>query len=94
MMTLSSLYHSKTDGQTEIVDRMLEELILAYVDFDKLNLDLYLTHFEAAYKFSNHTFSSFTLVYLNYGKLPRIIVLITLDFLNPFAEDFLSHMQK
>lgn len=93
-ITPSSAYHPETDGQTEIVNRKLEEMIRAYVDFDKSNWDLYLTHFEVAHNSSIHTSTSFSPFYLNYGQHPRTVPLETLDSTNPSAGDFLNHMQK
>lgn len=67
-------------------------MIRAYVYFDKLNKDSYLTHFEVTYDISVHISTSFTSFYLIYDPHPRIILLEELD--EPCARDFLSRVQK
>lgn len=87
-ITPSLAYHIKTDGKTEIGNRKLVEMIKANDNFDKLNWDLFLEHFEVAYNSLVHPSPSFMSIYLNYGQQPRRILLLTLKFCNPCAEGF------
>ena len=69
----SSAYHPQTNGQTEIVNGELEEMICGFVNYDRDNWDDHLTEFEVAYNSSTHSSSSFTPFFLNYCIHPRTI---------------------
>lgn len=93
-ISFPSAYHLEIDGKTEIVIRKGEEMIRAYVEFDKSNWDLYLTHFVIAHSYTIHTSKSFSFFYLNCREHPRIIPLGKLDFTNPSAAGILKHIHK
>ena len=90
----SSAYHPQTDGQTEIVNRKVEEMIRAFANYDKSNWDENLVDFEVAYNSSVHSTTMFTPFFLNYGIHPRTIPLQTLSSDNPSATSFLTAIQK
>ena len=90
----SSAYHPQTDGQTEVVNKKVEEMIRAFVGYHKTDWDEHLTEFEVAYNSSVHTATMHTPFYLNYGIHPRTIPVQTLASDNPSAGQFLEHMQK
>jgi len=90
----SSAYHPQTDGQTEILNRKIEEMIRAFANYNKTNWDEYLAHFEVAYNSSIHAATSFTPFFLTYGQHPRTLPIETLETENPTAEKFISTIGK
>lgn len=90
----SSAYHPQTDGQTEIMNRKIEEMIRCFANYDKSNWDEHLIEFEVAYNSSVHSSTTFTPFYLNYGHHPRTIPLDILHPTNPSAESFLEKITE
>ena len=70
-LRMSTAYHPQTDGQTERMNRTLEEMIRAHVDVDHQNWDELLCAAEFAYNNSLHGSSKFTPFYLNSGRHPH-----------------------
>jgi hypothetical protein len=68
---LSSSYHPQTDGQTERVNRVIEEVLRAYVSRDLSDWDLHLPAVEFAINDSCHEVTKSTPFYLTYGIHPR-----------------------
>jgi len=93
-LTPSSAYHPQTDGQSEIANRKIEEMIRCFVNFSKDNWDEHLVDFEVAYNSSVHATTSFSPFYLTYGNQPRVIPIETMHSPNPAASDFLSNIQS
>jgi hypothetical protein len=71
-LRLSTAYHPQTDGQTEKMNRVLEEMLRHFVGPDQDDWDKYLSHFEFAV--NNHCISGtdVTPFFLNSGTHPRI----------------------
>jgi hypothetical protein len=68
---LSSAYHPQTDGQTERVNRVLEEMLRHYVSPDHSDWDKHLWAAEFAVNNSWQETVRATPFYLNYGRHPR-----------------------
>ena len=68
---MSSAYHPQTDGQTERVNRVLEDMLRNYVGPDQDDWDQYLSTCEFAVNNSYHTGLQTTPFMLNYGYHPR-----------------------
>ena len=90
----SSAYHPQTDGQSEIMNRKVEEMIRSFVSFDKSDWDKYLVDFEVAYNSSINATTTFTPFFLNYGINPKTVPLDILSSDNPAAASFLRNMQE
>lgn len=68
---LSSAYHPQTDGQTERMNRVLEEMLRHYVAGDHADWDKHLWAAEFAVNNSYSESIRTTPFYLNYGRHPR-----------------------
>lgn len=71
-LRLFTTYHPQTDGQTERMNRVLEEMLRHFVGPDQDDWDKYLSHCEFAV--NNHCISGtdVTLFFLNSGTNPRV----------------------
>jgi transposase InsO family protein len=70
-LKMSTAYHPQTDGQTERLNRTMEEMLRAYVAYDMRNWDFLLPAVEFAYNSSVQESTKHTPFYLNYGFHPR-----------------------
>ena len=68
----STAYHPQTDGQTERVNRVIEDVLRCYVSDQGENWHLYLRAAEFAINNSVQASTGFTPFYLNYGRNPRM----------------------
>ena len=69
-LAMSTAYHPQTDGQTERLNRTLEEMLRAYVGYKQDNWDEYLTMAEFAYNNAKQMSSGFTPFELDCGQPP------------------------
>ena len=92
-LAASSAYHPQTDGQSEIANRKVEEMIRAFVNFRKDNWDEHLVDFEVAYNSAVNSTTLCTPFYINYGLHPRIVPMEALASDNPTVQEFLKAMQ-
>lgn len=69
---LSTAYHPQTDGQTERLNRVLEEMLRAYCWRDVSNWDQHLAEAAFAYNTSTHESAGFSPFFINFGYHPRI----------------------
>lgn len=69
----SSAYHPQTDGQTEIMNKKVEEILRSFVNHHQGDWDLYLVAAEVAYNRSPNAVTTYSPFYLNYGYEPRTI---------------------
>jgi len=76
-LAMSTAYHPQTDGQTERMNRTLEDMLRAYVNFEQDNWDEHLTAAEIAINNSQQASTRFSPYYLNYGRHP--ILPISMD---------------
>ena len=79
MLNLSTADHPQTDGQTERVNQVLEDMLRAYVSKRQSNWEDYLPILEFAYNSSKHATTGFSPFMLMYGYQPRSPVLVGLS---------------
>ena len=70
-LKMSSAYHPQTDGQTERMNRTLEEILRAFVNREIDDWDLHLVTAEIAINNSVQESTGFTPFYLNSGRHPN-----------------------
>lgn len=64
----SSAYHPETDGQTERMNRKVEEMLRCYVDHNQRDWDKFLVHVEVAYNSAPHATTTYSPFFLNSGR--------------------------
>ncbi|GAQ89367.1 putative retrotransposon protein [Klebsormidium nitens] len=69
-LSFSTAFHPQTDGQTERVNRVIEEALRPYVNARHSDWDLYLTPIEFAYNNSVQLSTGHSPFYLNTGRHP------------------------
>jgi hypothetical protein len=72
-LNMSTAFHPETDGQTERMNRTLEQMLRAYVNYKSNDWDEYLVSCEIAYNNSVQSSTGYSPYYLNNGyniKLP------------------------
>jgi transposase InsO family protein len=67
----STAFHPQTDGQTERVNRVLEDLLRHFTNAQQTNWDTLLPMVEFAINNAKHASSGFTPFFLNYGLHPK-----------------------
>lgn len=67
----STAFHPQTDGQTERVNRVLEDLLRHFTNAEQTNWDTLLPMVEFAINNAKHASSGFTPFFLNYGLHPK-----------------------
>lgn len=70
-LAMSTAYHPQSDGQTERMNRTLEDMLRAYVNYEQNDWDQHLTSAEIAINNSQQTSTKFSPYFLNYGKHPE-----------------------
>ena len=68
---LSTAYHPQTDGQTEVANRVIEDMLRHYINPTLDDWDLHLPCAEFAINNSHTPAISTTPFFLNYGRHPR-----------------------
>ena len=68
---MSTADHPQTDGQTERVNQVLEDMLRAYVTKKQTNWEDYLPILEFAYNSAKHVTTGFSPFMLLYGFQPR-----------------------
>jgi len=68
---LSTAFHPQTDGQTEVMNRVLEQYLRHYVSAHCKDWDAYLSCAAFAINNSRSSATGLTPYYLNYGRHPR-----------------------
>ena len=89
---LSTAFHPQTDGQTERVNRVLEEYLRHFVNPSHDDWDGLLPLAEFAYNNSLHEAVGQTPFYLNYGRHPRLPTDVQPTEKVPAADDFATAM--
>lgn len=85
---LSSAYHPESDGQTERVNRVLEDVLRHYVSPQQDDWDTYLPMAEFAINNSWHESTGCTPFFLNYGQHPHTPASVQLPSKVPAALQF------
>ncbi len=70
-LSMSSAFHPQTDGQTERMNRILEDMLRNYVDPTQKDWDQHLASAEFAVNNAYHRGMRATPFFLNYGRHPR-----------------------
>ncbi|KAJ9520225.1 hypothetical protein QJQ45_030181, partial [Haematococcus lacustris] len=92
-VNLSSAYHPETDGQTERVNRVVEEMLRHFIRPDQRDWAEYLPLVEFAINNAWQESVRSTPFYLNYGYHPRLAELLDLPQKVPQAHDFVKGMK-
>jgi hypothetical protein len=88
----SSAYHPETDGQTEDVNRKVEEILRCFVNNKQSNWDLFLIDLEFAYNSASHSSTTLSPFFLTCGTEPRRAPFCMTTASNPAATDFLENI--
>ena len=96
-LQMSTSYHPQTDGQTEIVNKLVSDILRAYINEDRKDWDRHLTSVEIAINSSQHASTGYTPFYLNNSQEIRLPFSIgmsaAVDASNvPAAVDMISTM--
>jgi hypothetical protein len=70
---LSTAFHPQTDGQTERMNRTLEEMLRHFVGPDQDDWDMYLSQCEFAHNNNCISGTDTTPFFLNYGYHPKVL---------------------
>ena len=95
---LSTANHPQTDGQTERMNRTLEDMLRCLVNFEQDNWDTLLPFAQFAYNNSVHASTGQTPFYVATGQHPRLPQDLlhdpaaAADTPNPSANDFATHL--
>ena len=71
----SSAFHPQTDGQTERLNSVLEQYLRMYCDFQQTDWASLLPMAEFSYNNSQHSSTTLSPFYANYGFHPRMSLL-------------------
>ena len=95
-LKMSSAYHPQTDGQTEVVNRIIIQALRGFVGAAQDNWDLILPSIEFAYNTSYHSAIKTSPFFLNYGKQPLIPphLLKPLPTRAPAVDESISQLQE
>jgi hypothetical protein len=90
---LSTAFHPQTDGQTERVNRVLEEYLRHYINPNQTDWDEWLPLAEFAYNNSRHEAIGTTPFFINYGKHPRLPQAPVTTARFPAVDDFVHSIE-
>ena len=97
-LAMSTAFHAESDGQTERVNRILEEIIRNYVNYNQDNWDEHLVELEMAINNSIQVSTGFTPFFLNVGQHPRLPIDVAVEnkeqSVNPTADEILDSLHK
>ena len=94
-LSLSSSDHPQSDGQTERVNQILEDMLRAYVSRKQSAWEDYLPMVEFAYNSAKHSSTGYSPFMLMYGFQPRSPVTVGYQGLtHEAARNFLQDMQE
>lgn len=93
-INLSSAYHPQSDGQTEIVNQILEQYLRCTINYQQDNWCSLLPFAEFAYNNTIHSSTKKTPFYANYGFHPQFNILTPNISQNPSAENQITELHK
>jgi len=93
-LAISTSEHPQTDGQTERANRILEEMLRAYVNYKTDDWDLWLDTAEFAYNNSVNAATQTTPFRLNYGRDPTMPSKINRSTKVAMAQEFATQMKN
>ncbi|CAI7913580.1 unnamed protein product [Closterium sp. NIES-54] len=93
-LAMSSTYHPQTDGQTEGLNQIVEQLLRAACKDDIHKWDLHLPVLEFAYNNAKHAATGETPFFLCYGRHPLTPQQPTVPATVQPAHDFVTTMQQ
>ncbi|MCO5573388.1 hypothetical protein L7F22_027158 [Adiantum nelumboides] len=89
----SSAYHPQTDGQTERVNQILEEMLRHYIQNRLASWEEYLTLVEFAYNNAPHSVTGMTPFQAAYGHTPLVPTNFVLQHKVALADQLVQEMQ-
>lgn len=92
--SMSTAYHPQSDGQTERVNRVLEDMLRMYTSKAQTDWDEKLSCAEFAINNADHESIGCTPFYLNYGHHPYLPVTLMDQHRVPGATTFVQRMQR
>ena len=91
----SSAFHPQTDGQMERMNSVLERYLRMYCDFQKTDWASLLPMAEFSYNNSQHSATTLSPFYANYGYHPRMSVLHpSSDSPTPAADSYVLRLRE
>jgi hypothetical protein len=97
-LAMSSANHPQTDGQTERLNRTLEDMLRCTVSFQQDDWDLQFPLVEFAYNNAVNAATGFTPFYVDTGRHPRTPQDNVLDLpqcpVPPTVQDFVDHLDS
>ena len=90
----TTAYHPQSNGQTERMNRVLEDMLRHYVNPRQSNWDTMLPVLEFAVNNSWQESIENTPFFLNYGRHPRSPAALVLPTGNPAADQFVSSRKE
>ena len=97
-LAMSTSYHPETDGQTERMNRTLEDMLRSYTNYEQNDWDDKLVPAEIAYNNSVQASTGYSPYFLNYGQHPNlpIVSAIPKDKMssNPTANDLMADVTE
>jgi hypothetical protein len=88
---MSTAFHPQTDGQTERLNRTLEEMLRIYATYKQDQWDEYLPAAEFAYNNAKQASTGFTPFELDCGQHPKTPITLATPSQVPAADDFMYH---
>ncbi len=90
MLSFSTVFHLQTDGQTERVNRVVEEMLRNYINYKTDDWSSWLATAEFAYNNSTHSSTSVSPFEAIYGVRPRTPATLSFEEGTPIASEELS----
>ncbi|MCO5561850.1 hypothetical protein L7F22_015474 [Adiantum nelumboides] len=92
-LLFSSAYHPQTDGQTERVNKILEEMLRHYIQQRLASWEEYLPLVEFAYNNAPHSVTGMTPFQAAYGHTPLVPINFVLQHKVALADQLVQEMQ-